>query len=76
MTEGIRGFKYPILPLHTAIRKIRRGLDRRRPLIVFPLSLRLLIGGVNLLPEALADRALRLMFGRRRTPHPRQAGAG
>ena len=74
MTEGIRGFKYPILPLHSAVRRIRRGLDRQSPLIVFPVSLRVLLALVNLLPEALADRALRMMFPvrvQRAAPVPR-----
>lgn len=73
MTDGIRGFKYPILPLDNAVRRIRHGLARRRPLMVFPWSLRLLLGCVNLMPETLADRALRLMFPVR-TGRPRAPG--
>ncbi|MFN8828699.1 MAG: SDR family NAD(P)-dependent oxidoreductase [Labrys sp. (in: a-proteobacteria)] len=42
----------------TAARRIRRGLDRRRPLIAFPFPLYLGLRLLGLLPAALGDRIL------------------
>ncbi len=41
-----------------AARRIKRGLDRRRPLIAFPLSLYLGLRLLGLLPASLGDRIL------------------
>lgn len=59
MTDRFRGDKPMLKSLPDMVRVIRRGLDRRRPRIVYPRLLGLGLQAADLLPAAIGDEILR-----------------
>ena len=58
MTDTFAGPTPMIIPLEAAARRVRKGLDRAAPRIVFPRRMGLLMQLMDLLPARLGDRAL------------------
>lgn len=59
MSDRLEGRKMGLVPLERAVRKIRCGIERNRPMIAFPLSLYLGTRLLTVLPAGLANLALR-----------------
>jgi short-subunit dehydrogenase len=58
MTDSFHGPKPMIVPLETAARRVRKGLDRGAARIVFPRRIALLMQFMDLLPARMGDRLL------------------
>lgn len=59
MTDRFKGDKPMLKTLPDMVRAIRRGLDRRRPRIVYPRLLGLGLQAADLLPASIGDEILR-----------------
>lgn len=63
MTAQLPGLKLLVMPAGKAVGIIKRGLERRKPMIIFPASLRIGLRLLNMLPAGLSTRILNRLFG-------------
>lgn len=63
MTAKLPGIKMMVMPAAKAAGIIKRGLERRKPLIAFPLLLRLGLWLLGILPVRLTTYILNKLFG-------------
>lgn len=63
MTAKLPGIKMMIMPVEKAAGIIKRGLERQKPLIAFPLLLRLGLWFLNILPIRMSTYILNKLFG-------------
>lgn len=66
MTDKLPGMKLMLMPVEKAARIINRGLERRKPLIIFPTLLRIGLWLLNVLPVGLSTRILNRLSGIRK----------
>lgn len=67
MTARLPGIKLMVMPVGKAAGIIRRGLERKKPLIAFPLLLRLGLWFLNILPIRFSTFILNKLFGIKRS---------
>ena len=63
MTEQLPGVKLFVVPVAKAASIIKRGLERRKPQIIFPALLRAGLWLINIMPVSLSTYLLNRLFG-------------